>query len=126
MAKKKLMIDKALFEDDKLVVGIQNHEDKVFNVSDLKKFSIRKTKSSNRIYYILLPFLVLGYFIHHYFYAILVIGLLYFFFVKFYYRVYKLILIDKSGTKYVFTFNKKMRSIIFNIRLQVKYKLLID
>ncbi len=126
MQKKKLILNKALLDNEKLIFGFKNHEDKIFDINALKKFSIRKTKSSTRIYFVFLPFLILGYFIHPYFYFTLGLAVLYFLYVKFYYRVYKLILIDKSEKKYIFTFDKKLRSVVFNVRLRVKYKLLID
>jgi hypothetical protein len=126
MSKKKLIINKALFEDDKLIIGITNHQDKVFLINALKKFSIRKSKIPNKVYYFMLATALFGFFIHEYFYGAFLMGLLYFFYVKFYQRIYKLVLVDTSGKKYIFTFGKKMRSAVFNIRLQVKYKLLVD
>jgi hypothetical protein len=126
MSKKRLIINKALFEEDKLIIGVVNHQDKIFLINALKKFSIRKSKIPNNIYYFVISTLLLGLFLHKYFYALFFISVLYYLYLKFYKRVYKLILIDTSGKKYTFTFGKKMRSVIFNIRLQIKYKLLVD
>lgn len=126
MRKNRLTINKALLEEDKLVLGFKNHQDKFFLTNELRKFSIRKNKVSRFIYFSMILFLGLGFWFDRYFYFALLIIFLYYIFKKFYQRSYKLILIERSGKKYTFTFDRKMRSIVFNIRLQVKYKLMVD
>lgn len=126
MKKSKIVIKKASLNNDVLSLTFEGKNDKQFNVSDIKKFSISKTKTP-KVLFLLIPILmILGFYMHSFIYFVIIPLGIYIAYLKFYYRNYKLILIENSGMKYKFTFYKNLRSVLFDIRLKVKYMLLTN
>ncbi len=126
MKKNKIVIQKASLKDDILSLSLEGKTDKEFKVSEIKKFTISKSKTPKSLYFII-PIIVLsGYFVSFNFLFLLVPFSLLLLYLRFYYRNYKLTLIDHAGMKYKFTFYKKLRSVLFDIRLKVKYMLLTN
>uniref|UniRef100_UPI00404AE597 hypothetical protein n=1 Tax=Flavobacterium sp. TaxID=239 RepID=UPI00404AE597 len=126
MKKSKIVIKKASLTNDVLSLTLDGKNDKQFNVSDIKKFSISKAKTPRVLFLIIPVLMLLGYYIHSFLYLALIPLGIYIAYLKFYYRHYKLTLIENSGMKYKFTFYKKLRSVLFDIRLKVKYMLLTN
>jgi len=126
MKKNKIVIQKASLKDDILSLSLEGKTDKEFKVSEIKKFTISKSKTPRSLY-LIIPIIVLsGYFVSFNFLFLLVPFSLLLLYLRFYYRNYKLTLIDHTGMKYKFTFYKKLRSVLFDIRLKVKYMLLTN
>jgi hypothetical protein len=124
--KNKIIIKNASLKDGVLSFSLEGKDEKQFKVSNIKKFSINKTKTPLS-YYLTIPLiLIAGFFIDKKIFFLLIPTLAYLGYLKFYHRHYKLILIEHSGTKYKFTFYKKLRSVLFDIRLKVKYMLLTN
>lgn len=126
MKKNKIIIKNASLKDDILSFSLEGKDEKQFKVSNIKKFSINKTKTPVS-YYLVIPLIIIaGFFVDKILFYLLIPALAYLGYLKFYHRHYKLILIEHSGTKYKFTFYKKLRSVLFDIRLKVKYMLLTN
>lgn len=126
MKKHKIIIKKATLKDDVLSLSLEGKSDKEFKISEIKKFSISKSKTPKSIYFLVPLFLVAAYFVNFYFLFLLIPFFLFVLYLRFYYRHYNLTLIEHSGMKYKFTFYKKLRSALFDIRLKVKYMLLTN
>jgi hypothetical protein len=126
MKKHKIIIKKASLKDDVLSLSLEGKSDKEFKISEIKKFSISKSKTPRVLFYVIPLIFLASYFLSFYFIYTLIPILLTIAYLKFYYRHYKLTLIEHSGTKYKFTFYKKLRSVLFDIRLKVKYMLLTN
>ena len=124
--KSKFIIKNAILKDDVLSFSFEGMEDKQFKVSNIKKFSISKTKTPIT-YLLFIPVLLLcGFLIHKILFFLLIPSIAVLVYIRFFYRHYKLVIIDSSGTKYKFNFYKKLRSVLFDIRLKVKYMLLTN
>jgi hypothetical protein len=126
MKKSKIIIKKASLKDDVLSLSLDGKTDKQFKISDIKKFSISKSKTPKYLFYPIPVILLASYYIDAKIFWLLVPLFGYIAYLKFFFRHYKLTLIENSGMKYKFSFYKQMRSVLFDIRLKVKYMLLTN
>lgn len=125
MAKKnKIVISNASLKEDFLTISFAGKSEKKFELKNIKKISIRKIKIDKRFYLLPPLILILSYFLNKYLAYLLIPIICYIIYRIFFSKEYRLILIEHSGKKYNFIFYKNIRSIIFDIRLKIKYMLL--
>lgn len=121
-SKKRPKITKASLIEDEIVLVVNENQEKVFPVDHLKKFSIRKVRSSKLVYWISLGILPLA-FLDIKFLLLFILPAAWFLLSKKYFKNYKLILINTRGVKYSFTFGQSIRAQVFNMRVYVKYRM---
>lgn len=120
--KKRPQITNAQLIDDDIVLVVENNQEKTFQISSLKKFSIRKVRPSKLVYVLALAILPLAFFELKLLWLLL-LPAAWFILSRKYFKKYKLVLISTKGVKYSYIFNQNIRAQLFNMRVYVKYRM---
>lgn len=120
--KNRPQITKAKLVEDDIVLVVEDKQEKTFQISNLKKFSIRKVRSSKLVYFAALAILPLAFFELKLLW-LLILPALWFIISRKYFKKYKLILISTKGVKHSYIFKQDIRAQLFNMRVYVKYRM---